>query len=32
MQTVKTKHFEYGSTELNYLTSADPVLGAAMKS
>jgi len=31
MQTAKTKHFEYGSTELNYLASVDPVLGAAIR-
>lgn len=31
MSTVKTKYFEYGSTELNYLTYMDPVLGAAIR-
>lgn len=28
MSTVKTKYFEYGSIELNYLVSMDTVLGA----
>lgn len=31
MSTVKTKYFEYGSTELNYLASTDPILGAAIR-
>lgn len=32
MSTVKTKYFEYGSIELNYLVSMDTVLGAAIRS
>ncbi|WP_353095158.1 DNA-3-methyladenine glycosylase 2 family protein [Tissierella praeacuta] len=31
MSTVKIKYFEYGRTELNYLASIDPVLGAAIR-
>lgn len=30
MQTVKTKFFEYGNTEINYLKKADEILGAAI--
>lgn len=30
MQTVKTKYFDYGQTEINYLKEADSVLGKAM--
>jgi len=30
MQTVKTKYFDYGQEEINYLKSVDETLGAAM--
>jgi DNA-3-methyladenine glycosylase II len=31
MQTVRTKIFEYGQKEMDYLTSVDPLLGEAIK-
>lgn len=31
MQTVKTKNFDYGTEEVDYLKSADALLGAAME-
>jgi len=31
MLRVKTKHFNYGQTEISYLKKADPVLGEAME-
>lgn len=31
MQVVKTKPFQYGQTEIDYLQNADPILGKAIK-